>query len=243
MLLQPGDNAGCFAMGDTKDTYALEAPAGQFTLYKLTYEGAAAAQGCFEMMDSKKQIAKWTDRCAQSAGSSKKAWALVAPGSRWFLELRDLTGTAGREPRGYHLKVDAVPVPAAEEPNEAPPEAKPVTLGQPLEAMFFDALNGPSPDRDAFKVDVAKAGTLAVSLENVDPTVQFAVTITDGKGQRVVEKGAANEGAALTLDAKVKPGTYTVAIRNIAGRGTPAVGKDDPPPYATQRYKLTVSMK
>jgi hypothetical protein len=230
-------------MGDTKDTYALEAPKDQYTLYRITYDGAAAAQGCFELMDAKKQVAKWTDRCAQAPGAEKKVWALVAPGSRWFLELKDLTGSAGHDPRGYHLKVETTPIADPDEPNDTPANAKPVTLGQAKESWFFDSLNGEAPDHDTFKVEVAKAGTLSITVEGGDPTVQFAATLSDGKGQRVLEKAAANEGAALTVEAKVKPGSYTVAIRNIAGRGTPAVGKDDPPRYATQPYKLTVSMQ
>ena len=243
MALQAGDNPGCFAVGDTKDTYALESPPGQFTLYKIAYEGSPAAQACFELIDAKKQAAKYTDHCAASPGGTKKVWALVAPGSRWFLELKDLTGTAGHDPRGYRLSVQATAIADADEPNDTPAQAKPVSLGQPKESWFFDSLNGPEREMDVYKVDVTKAGTLTVSLESVPPDVQFAVVIADAGGKKVVEKGAANEGASHTLEAKVKPGSYTVAIRNIAGKGTPPVGKDDPPQYATQPYKLSVSMK
>src|SRR5688500_5840342 len=39
LRIEPGDNPGCFALGDRKDSYALESPPGQFTLYTIEYEG------------------------------------------------------------------------------------------------------------------------------------------------------------------------------------------------------------
>jgi hypothetical protein len=243
MMLQPGDNPGCFAVGDKKDTYGLVAPDGQHTLYKLSYEGAPAATGCFEMMDAKKQVARWTDRCAKAPGGTLSAWVVVAPGSQWYLQVWDMSGTAGADARGYRLKVDAVALADADEPNDTPAEAKPLTLGTAKESWFLDALNGPEREIDVFKVDVPKAGTLSVILDAVAPQVQFAVTIHDAGGKKVIEKGAANAGAGHTVDAKVKPGTYTIALRNLAGAGTPPVGKDAPPPYATQPYKITAQVK
>src|SRR5688572_30301714 len=102
LMIEPGDNAGCFATGDRKDTYVLESPAGQHTLYRITFEGRAATQGCIEMLDAGKKEARWTGRCGE-AGALHSAWALVAPGSRWFLQVRDLAGTAGSEDRAYRL--------------------------------------------------------------------------------------------------------------------------------------------
>jgi hypothetical protein len=82
-----------------------------------------------------------------------------------------------------------------------------------------------------------------VALENVDPAVQFALQIDDAGGKKVIEKGAASPGANHTVEAKVKPGTYMITLRNIAGSGTPGVAKGEPPRYATQPYKITANLK
>jgi hypothetical protein len=243
MMLQPGDNPGCFSAGDKKDTYGLVGPDGQHTLYKVRYEGHPNAQGCLEFIDANKAVARWTDRCAGAPGGTHQAWALVAPGSRWFLQVHDLSGTAGSEPRGYRLAIEAVAIADADEPNGTPAEAKPLPLGQAKESWFFEALGGPARELDVFKVEVPKAGTLSITLENVDPAVQFAVVIDDAGGKALIEKGAANPGANHTVETKVKPGTYTVVLRNLAGAGTPAVAKGDPARYATQPYKITANLK
>jgi hypothetical protein len=40
-----------------------------------------------------------------------------------------------------------------------------------------------------------------------------------------------------------KPGPFFIELRNIAGAGTPAAGIDEPPPYLTQPYRITVSLR
>lgn len=243
MQLTPGDHPGCFALGDKRDTYALESPAESFMLYKLHYDGAPGAQGCFEMINAAKATASWSDRCAAAPGATKQAWALVAPGSRWFLQVHDLSGNAGSEPRAYRLKVEGIPISDADEPNGTPAEAKPLALGTPKESWMFEALNSGKGDVDVFAVDVAKAGQLAVQLDNVSTAVQFVITITDAKGKRIIEKAAPNSGASHSISAKVKPGTYHIALRNLAGAGTPPVGKDEPADYASRPYTITASVK
>ncbi len=241
--LQVGDNPGCFAVGDKRDTFALQSPEDQFTLYKISYEGHAGAQGCFEMWDAEKKQASWTDRCASGAGASKTAWAIVAPNSRWFLQVHDLSGNAGSEPRAYKLSLEAVPVKDDDEPNGTPDEAKPVVFGQARASYFFQALNAPAPELDYFEFDMSKAGKVAVALEDVDPAVQFAVKILAANGKVVIEKGAASAGASHSVETKLSAGNFRIELRNIAGAGTPPVGGGDPPGYATKPYKLTVSKK
>lgn len=243
MQLAPGDNPGCFAVGDKRDTYALESPAGSFTLYKVHYEGAPGAQGCFEFLDASNAAAKWSDHCAAGPGGMKQAWALVAPGSRWFLQVHDLSGNAGSEPRAYRLKLDAVAIADADEPNATPAEAKPLALGTAKEGWFLEALNAPTPELDVFSVDVAKPGQLTVELANVSSAVQFVVTITDARGARIIEKAAANPGAAHSVSTKVKKGTYHIALRNLAGAGTPPVSSGEPADYATRAYSITATVK
>jgi hypothetical protein len=241
MALAAGTHAGCFAKGDTRDTYALEAPEGQPTLYRLRFEGAPATQGCFTMFDAGGAEPSWSDRCAASAGASKEAWALVAPGTTWFLQVHDLSGNAGSEPRAYQLSIEASPIPDGDEPNDAREQATALNPGDVHEGWFHDVLNGPAREVDVYAVEAYKPGELTVTIEEVPPEVHFAVTIFDASGKRLHEKGASNPGAAHTVKIKVKKGRHLIELRNIAGAGTPAVGKGAPPPYATKPYRITVT--
>ena len=243
IALAVGTHPGCFAVGDKKDTYALQSPEDEFTLYKISYEGHANAQGCFEMWDAEKKQATWTDRCAAGAGATKSAWALVAPNSRWFLQVHDLSGNAGSEARAYKLALETTAVKDDDEPNGKPEEAKPVAFGKAKPSYFFEALNGPQPEVDYFEFDLSSKGTLTVAIEDVDPAVQFAVKITDGTGKVVIEKGAANAGASHSVQTKIGTGNFRIELRNVAGAGTPPVGTGEPPGYATKPYKLTVTRK
>lgn len=179
-----------------------------------------------------------------TVGTSFDVWWAAAAGetynmsvTRWPIEFA---------PFNYTLSIAFTAINDPFEPNDTRDQAKPLTLGETVEAYFFTGTPPARPAlaayQDWFAVTVM-AGPVSVKVENValDLRLRFRAYDENFVVAQAVNDIAANAGANVngTFTAP-SPGTYRVVIEAVAA-SLPVTGIDAVPESFTKPYRLTVS--
>jgi hypothetical protein len=81
-------------------------------------------------------------------------------------------------------------------------------------------------------------------VADVGPEVQTVVKVTDADKRVIDEKSAANPGANLREEIKLKgPGVYQLELRNLYGAGTAQSGKGEPAGHVLRPYTITATIE
>jgi hypothetical protein len=150
---------------------------------------------------------------------------LPEPGT-YFLKLGD-RNDAERAVEPYALESTFRPSPDGHEPNPDGASAAKVSLGEAVRGAIL-----PRGDRDWYRVEVAAAGKLAVSVTAAPKGMTLRVDLRDEAGRRIAGPVAASRaGAGLSVEAALP----------AAGRYLIQVGAKNDAERAIEPYDLTAT--
>ena len=137
------------------------------------------------------------------------------PGAKFYLPVSPYAENPKANP--YTLSVVYHQVPDAYEPNDLRSQAKPITIGTPVEAYMFAGREVstaiPSEDwLDWYAVDLVP-GTLNVRLSPAANDIDGNIVLYDPDGVQIANKGSNTEGSAVKLTEDIAAaGTYYLKI-------------------------------
>jgi hypothetical protein len=177
-----------------------------------------------------------------SGGASVFYWFATVPASKYRVDVKRFSGTT---PTSYKLKVAYAPVNDANEPNDLRTQAKPLSVGTPLNGYLFAGYansTGLAANawEDWFKVTLAD-GSVTLALADLASDITGDVTLYDNLGVQIANGYQSTKGATVVLTKTgIVAGDYYVKLTpftNPTPKGDGAI----PGVYTTQPYTLTVT--
>jgi Bacterial pre-peptidase C-terminal domain len=180
-------------------------------------------------------------------GSSIYTWIAAAPGAPFNFAVYGFYMDS-RAVGAYTITVAFQAAVEPNEPNNDRAHATPVTLGTPIQGLYFrgyvdDAtITDPS---DYYKVTLPAAGIVTAAVTNISASVRGGVTLFDASGGQLATaisaNGTAGADAVLTYSAPAA-GSYYVYVGEPFIGDIPLVGSGRTlPDVATHPYTLTVT--
>jgi len=226
---------GCIAPGDKRDTFAILVPesnAGR--LYRIAVTGHDDNATRVEVFDADRRAL--SNANANDPGGAT-LWVAAAGNSALYVSIQSPhVGHA----RPYEVAISSIPLDDPDEPNDDRDRPTPLGLGQPRQALVYAAANAPDREVDAYRVELARPGTLHVVVDNVPSEVGVRVEMYDADGKRLHGESSHNDGATVRFDRKkLGAGTYLVTV-GASGRFDVA-GHGEPPYRLSRPYRITVT--
>ena len=184
---------------------------------------------------------------AANLGSSVYTWVALAPGVPLnfavYGEYMD-----SRAVGAYTISTSFQPAVEPTEPNNSRAQATPVTLGTPVQGLFFrgyvddETTTDPS---DYYKFTLAAAGSVTASVTNISTALRGDLVLYDSAGGQLATATSASNsfGADADLTYSVSTaGTYYLLVTEEFTGDVPLVGSGRTlPDIASQPYTLTVT--
>jgi Bacterial pre-peptidase C-terminal domain len=180
-------------------------------------------------------------------GSSVYTWIAAAPSAPFNVAVSGVFNDA-RAVGAYTIAATFQPAVEPTEPNNDRAHATPLTLGTPIQGLFFrgyaDDLTITDP-ADYYKLTLPAAGMVTADLTNVSSTLRGQVTLLDASGGQLANVQSTNAtfgaDADLTYNATTS-GTYYVLVNEPSLGDVPLVGSGRTlPDIASHQYTLTVT--
>jgi hypothetical protein len=180
-------------------------------------------------------------------GSSVYTWIAVAPGAPFNVAVYG-PYMDSRAVGAYTITATFQPAVEPNEPNNDRAHATPLTLGTPVQGLFFrgyiDDTTTTDPS-DYYKFTLPAAGMVSATVTDISSGLRGEVTLLDSSGGSVANADSANEtyGADATVSyAAAASGTYYVLVTEPHLGDVPLVGAGRTlPDVATHQYTLTVT--
>lgn len=228
---------------DDKDFYVMTAPADAAGGYVVLTVSNVAPLGLAELIvTSAIDNDVLVDTYTTTEGASIKSWFTVSPGAKYKVQISRFGGNGTRF--SYDMNLAYTKITDAYEPNQTKADAKPLTLGTPIQASA--AAHSPAgklvagDDFDWYKVTLA-AGNATVKLSNSPADHLCDVELYDSAGQKAGENYTTTNGANCQIDAtNLVAGDYTINAHHFGGTPNRA-GDGDPPASVTGSYTLVVT--
>ena len=229
---------GCIGVGDDVDYYEFVGPSDSSGGYVSIQVDNITDNGAVQFsVENGETNADIFDNSALDAASIS-GFIGVVPGKKYRIAIKNYVGFAATFK--YRLKLDYARVSDAYEPNDKRDDAKPITLGAPINAYVFTGFVENPVWEDWYKVTLA-SGTANIKIDNVPTDVVMTAELVDPNGVSLTSKIAANEGAALTLDpTAVTAGVHYVHLGTTSHPIIESRGLIYPDSF-TRAYALTVS--
>jgi hypothetical protein len=235
--------AACIGDRTDVDFYQFTAPAdltGGYVQVALTEVGDGLLEAIVYAASDNGQIVRVY---AANRGQSVLLYFSAAPGQTYRLQVKDWTGF--RSAYRYTLRATYTQVEDAYEPNDSRPEAKPISIGTPIQAFLFaGSVSGtfdPDQMQDWYQVTAA-AGNLTAQVSDVPTDSMLDVYLFDGAGTQLAYAYNATKGGSVTTTRNgIADGTYYVRIRRWGTYSAPHGSGDILPDRFTRPYTLTVT--
>ncbi len=172
-------------------------------------------------------------------GNEQHLFVVLATNSKMMIQVVG----AGAQVQPYAITTKASPLLDEDEANDTVETARPLNLATPRTALLQTAANNSAGSVDYYRVLVGKNGTLHVSVQAGTDEVSLAVAILDRAGKRIGEATAANPGAAVTVDARVKRGEFVIEVSQSGDAPKRAFSVGESPRYLADGYEITVTRK
>jgi hypothetical protein len=234
---------GCVGVEDDADYFEFTVPndaAGGYVQLLLSEVGDGNLAATVYSASDNGQI---VNSYATTRGQNVAAFFAVAPDQKFRVSVDDFGGFD--KPYRYALKASYTKLEDAFEPNDTREQAKPITLGAPVNAFLF-AGHATSNVTDYAFYDFYKlpvtAAQVTVKLENVPLNVTGDLRLFDAEGREVASKYETTGGASVTLTHTVETaGDYSVRVGNFSTLPEVSGRVANVPDHFTRAYKLTTS--
>lgn len=233
MALAAGEFAGC--TNTDPDVYSVlspDHPAG--TLYEVRIKAASAVVATIFDQDQHELGA-----ATVASGQETSLHVVLATNSRMFLRV---VGD-GPQVMPYTITTKASPLTDEDEPNDTVEQASPLNLDKTRTALLQTAANNKNGSADYYRVLLGRDGTLRATVEAGTDEVSLVVEMFDKAGKRIGESTAANPGAAVTVEARVKRGDYFIKVAANGETPVRAFAAGAPGRYLQNGYRITVTKK
>lgn len=184
---------------------------------------------------------------APNLGSSLYTWIAVTPGVPLNFAVYGQFMDS-RAVGAYTISTSFQAAVEPTEPNNSRAQATPVTLGTPVQGLFFrgyiDDVTMSDPS-DYYKVTLATAGSVAASVTDISSNLRGDLVLYDSSGGQLMTATSASNsfGADADLTYSVSTaGTYYLLVTEEFPGEVPLVGSGRTlPDIATHPYTLTVT--
>jgi hypothetical protein len=177
-------------------------------------------------------------------GGTLQIYFAAAPGEKYRVAVSNWASFG--KPYRYTVKVAYSKVADPFEPNDSRADARPLTVGTPVQAYLFTGYRSSAIKweelLDFYKVELA-AGMATVRFTDPPPDLRGEMNLMDGDGMVVPEgnKYTATAGANLTITKVVTAGTYYIEVHPWNGVPAPSGRGVAPPANFSHPYTLTVT--
>jgi hypothetical protein len=236
---------GCLAATADVDFYETSAPASPAGGY---YQGAITDVGS-GTVDVKVYTASDNAPLLQGTftvdpGASLFFYWAAAPGQTYRVAVSPFNPFTG--PFLYTFKATYTAAVDAFEPNDTRAQAKPITVGVPISALFFAGHKRSTVSDDEFKDFYSfdlNAGMVTLKIDNVPSMVRPEVLLYDGANNSIGPARMFNNtpGGSIDVSTTVARGPHTLEVRVFTLAPETADDKMAVPDHFTQPYRLTVS--
>lgn len=233
------DSAMQFGMGDLNgclsgqpDVFAVHAPnhaAGSLYTVKV-----ASRSGAFnaELVDAGGQT---LTTATIDVGRDESLYAVIASGTKAFVRLTPSAGNAE-----YQMSVSSTPLNDPSEPNSTQTEAHPLNIGNVEDGILQSAANDPAICSDYYQILVSGTQQVTVSVEPQSGELTLDVRLLSSTGEELVKSIAANNGAAVNIEQRLKKGSYFIKVADAGDGPGRAAGVGEAPGYLTEPYTISV---
>ncbi len=180
---------------------------------------------------------------ATGAGASVFYWFNAAAATKYQLVVQHFT--SANAATSYNLKIAFAPVNDNFEPNDQKTQAKPITVGTPVQAFMYAGYTvstgfATNAWEDWYKVSLV-TGTAKFALTDLASDVNGEINLYDSLGASVSSNYSTTSGASVILNqSNVAAGDYYVKVSPFTTPHTNGDGSSAPQ-YTTQPYTLTVT--
>jgi hypothetical protein len=232
----------CISTGTEIDFLSFTTPAdvtGGFVLLDFNNVGAGNLLVKVQTASDNAEIAT---KYVTTPGQSVKLWFAAAPGTAYRVAVADFAGFTAEYK--YDLKLTYTKVNDTFEPNDKREDAKPLTLGTPVDAYIFAGFKSatiPQSDYDDWYSVTLAAGAVTMKVENVPADVTPEVELYDPSNATVDGRTySITPGASVTKSSTAATGgTYKVRVNYFSPE--PATSGSDVLEHLTKPYKLTIT--
>ncbi|HEY0710954.1 MAG TPA: hypothetical protein VGG33_29395 [Polyangia bacterium] len=235
---------GCLASAADLDIYEVKAPAAGSGFFQggLTEVGAGTLS--VEVSSARDNAPFLRGTFTSTPGASLFFYWATAPGESYRIAVARFGSAAA--PFRFALRATYTGIVDAFEPNDTRAEAKPITLGRPVDAFFFaghqtEAVD-PAAFSDWYSVTLAP-GTLTIKLRNVPTSVRPEVELFDAGNNSVRGLTMYNNtpGGSIDVMGPVTAGPHRLVVRIFALAPETAGRGEKVPDNYRQPYQLIVS--
>ena len=234
----PGTIEGCLEPDGGDDLYAITV-AGEGTVHlRIVAERVPGAPAVFVKTRIEPEPPWSNPRTLSALDKPDGVHVLARPGERILLSAHAVPDPHTAGP--FRIRIEEARPDDPGEPNDVPGAATPLALGAAFESattVTIDDTGDAVHERDHYRVEVTRAGTLRAAVESLDGTRVPRVELY--AGDRRLARSKLDETSAT---ARVEPGTYVIAIeRHHDGsdhRFYPDGGTD-----LTRRYRVTATVE
>lgn len=232
--LAAGNFNGCTGLEpDLYSVLAPDHPPG--TLYEVAVAATGADVVCTIFDQDQHELGTATVK----KSAEDKMFVVLASNSRMFIKV--VGGDSKVAP--YAITTKASPLIDEDEPNDTAETARPLNLGTPRTALLQSAANNKAGSADFYRILFGQDGTLEVNVEAGTDEVNLAVAIFDRAGKRIGDSTAANAGAAVTIDTRVKRGEFVIEVSAAGETLTRPFSLGTAPRYLHDGYRITATKK
>lgn len=233
------DSAMQFGMGDLNgclsgqaDVFAVHAPnhaAG--SLYQVNVSSRSGAFNA-ELVDAGGSTLA---TASVEVGHDQSLYAVIASGTKAFVRLSPAAGNAQ-----YQLSVASTPLNDPSEPNSTQAEAHPLNIGNVEDGILQSAANDAAIGADYYQILVSGTQQVTVAVEPQSGDITLDVRLLSSTGEELHKSVAANNGAAVNIEQRLKKGSYFIKVADAADGAQRAAGVGEAPGYLSEPYTISV---